>query len=157
MWPTKPAGINDSDQPWQRVRGRGQARQTVCLLIPCDLRHNLGRVEADAKWLGARVVASAIIEAKGLLTPLALPPHVVGRREPAEYISHQPIAARVGLRVQQWRERACCGCEVQPRAAFLHVVTRAHAHEREAVQLVERVIERVLIHVKQPPLPQLLM
>jgi hypothetical protein len=58
--------------------------------------------------------------------------------------------------VQQRGERVGVGRQVQRPAAAFHVVALGHAHEREVVQLVQRVVERVLLLIEEPLLPQLL-
>jgi hypothetical protein len=150
----------------------GAAGLTVGLCVPRDLGHQLGRIEADAKRLRARVVPGGGEEAEGLLPPLQLvaadgdkgpalaerrqPPHVLGRRQPAVHAAQQPVPAGVGLGVQQRGERVGVGRQVQRPAAAFHVVALGHAHEREVVQLVQRVVERVLLLIEEPLLPQLL-
>ena len=148
---------------WRAEEGAGL---TVGLCVPRDLGHQLGRIEADAKRLRARVVPGGGVEAEGLLPPLELvaadgdkgpalverrqPPHVLGRRQPAVHAAQQPVTAGVGLGVQQCGERVGVGRQVQRPAATFHVVALGHVHEREVVQLVQRVVERVLLLIDNP-------
>eukprot|EP00966_Prymnesium_polylepis_P195562 4533253-Prymnesium_polylepis.1 len=84
------------------------------------------------------------------------PRDVARMRRVAVDSAEQTIAARARLVVHEHRESARRIRQMQPRAALPHVIACTHPNERVIVQLIQRVVERVLLSVEEPFLPQLL-
>eukprot|EP00966_Prymnesium_polylepis_P140370 3242511-Prymnesium_polylepis.1 len=51
IWPTKPVHTASAISHGEHGRSRGWALQTVCLRVPRDLGHYLGRIKAEAERL----------------------------------------------------------------------------------------------------------